>query len=98
MKIRFIHPAEQELKETYDYYEDQMAGLGDLFLNELNKTIKIIIEHPSSWTKVGKRTRRAIIKRFPYLILYIHETEKIYITCIAHQHRNPEYYVDRLER
>ncbi len=97
MKLRFIHPSELELKEVYDYYEDQMTGLGNNFLNEFNNTVKIILKHPTSWIKVGKRTRRAIIKRFPYFILYIYESDTIYITCIAHQHRSPEYYVERLK-
>lgn len=97
MKLQFIHPSELELKETYNYYEDQLAGLGDNFLDEFNNTVKIILKYPTLWLKVGKRTRRAIINRFPYFILYIQEANTIYITCIAHQHRSPEYYVERLK-
>jgi len=96
MKLKFIHPSDQELIEAYNYYEDQLTGLGDHFLDEFNNTIKIILEHPLLWSKVGERTRRALIKRFPYLILYIHDEKTIFITCVSHQHRNPDYYVDRL--
>ncbi len=96
MKLEFIHPADQELKDACFYYEEQVSGLGDRFINEFNNTIKIVLEHPLLWSKVGKRTRRALIKRFPHLILYIYENNTIYITCIAHQHRNPDYYIDKL--
>jgi len=96
MKLKFIPPSDQELIDAYNYYEDQLIGLGDQFLYEFNKTIKIIIENPTIWIKVGKRTRRALLKRFPFLILYIFEENTIHITCIAHQHRNPDYYIDRI--
>ncbi|MBC8345374.1 MAG: type II toxin-antitoxin system RelE/ParE family toxin [Candidatus Marinimicrobia bacterium] len=96
MNLIFVHPADKEFIDTYHYYEDQLIGLGDQFLNEFNKSIKIIINHPTIWNKVGKRTRRSLIKRFPFLILYVFEKDTIHITCIAHQHRNPDYYIDRM--
>ena len=96
MKIEFISPSDKELIEAYEYYEDQLKGLGELFIDEFNTIIKTIVEHPSIWIKVGRRTRKALIKRFPYLILYIYENKTIHITCIAHQHRNPTYYIDRI--
>ncbi len=49
-----------------------------------------------SWIKVGKRTRRALLKRFPYFILYIFEEETVPITWIANQHRDLEYYINRI--
>ena len=71
MKIKFIPPADQELIDAYNYYHNQLKGLEDQFLFEFHKTIEVILKYPNSWKKVGDRTRRAIIKRFPYLILYI---------------------------
>lgn len=97
MKLKFISPSDLELIDAYNFYEDQLTGLGDQFLYEFNNTIKIIIEHPTIWIKVGKRTRRALIQRFPFLILYIYEMNTIHITCISHQHRNPEYYIDKIK-
>jgi len=96
MKLKFIHPSENEFIDAYNYYQDQLIGLGDQFLIEFNQSIKIIINHPKIWKKVGNRTRKSIIKRFPFLILYIFEENTIHITCIAHQHRNPEYYIQRI--
>jgi hypothetical protein len=96
MNIKFIPPSDQEFIDAYNYYEDQLLGLGDQFINDFNITIKLIIEYPLSRIKVGKRTRKALLKRFPYLILYVFEENKIHITCIAHQHRNPDYYIDRI--
>jgi len=96
MNLKFIPPAEQELFDAYHFYEDQLIGLGYQFMNEFNRVLKFILSYPTLWAKVGKRTRRALLKRFPYFILYIFEDETVHITCIAHQHRDPEYYLDRI--
>lgn len=96
MDLKFIPPSEQELFDAYHYYEDQMRGLGNQFLNEFNRVIEFILKFPILWAKVGKRTRKALLKRFPYFILYIFEDEIVNITCIAHQHRDPDYYIDRI--
>ena len=96
MKIKFIHPADQELIDAYQYYESQLAGLGYQFLEEFNTIIKLILKYPTLWLKVGQRTRRAILKNFPYIILYVFEEDTVHITCIAHQHRDQEYYIERM--
>ena len=96
MKLKFIPPSDQELVDAYNYYDDQLMGLGDQFLSEFNKTVELIIEYPAIWNKVGKRMRKALLKRFPFLVLYIYENDIIHITCIAHQHRDPEYYIERI--
>jgi len=51
---------------------------------------------PEAWTKIGKRTRRCLIKDFPYTLLYAIETDEILITAVAHLHRDPEHYGYRI--
>lgn len=35
-------------------------------------------------------------KGFPYALLYAIETDEILITAVAHLHRDPEHYKDRI--
>ncbi|MDM8523210.1 hypothetical protein QUF80_07555 [Desulfococcaceae bacterium HSG8] len=51
---------------------------------------------PEAWAKIGRRTRRCLVKGFPYALLYIPESDEILVTAVAHLHRNPEYYKDRI--
>jgi hypothetical protein len=96
IRVEFIPPSDEELIDAYIYYADQLKGLEHKFLDELEETIEILKQYPEAWIKVGGITRRCLLKRFPYFILYIYENDSIYITCIAHLHRNPEYYISRL--
>ena len=96
MNIILIPPSDKELEETIDYYNDQMFGLGEQFYDAFLSSVAYISIAPDVWRKVGKNTRRINIKRFPYLILYVLDGNNILITCIAHQHRNPTYYTNRV--
>lgn len=89
MNIVLIPPADKELSEAIDYYNDQLSGLGEQFYTSFIDTTYYISQAPDTWRKIGANTRRINIKRFPYLILYVIDEQEILITCIAHQHRNP---------
>ncbi len=96
MNIILLPPADKELDEAIEYYNDQQAGLGDRFFSEFIKSAELIGRFPETWKKAGRNTHKINIKRFPYLILYIIDGKDIIITCIAHQHRNPSYYINRI--
>jgi toxin ParE1/3/4 len=92
MIIEFLPPADKELHDAVNYYNDQLMGLGDQFFTEFETGLSLISKFPHYWEKVGANTRRFILKRFPYLILFIQEKDRIIITAVAHQHRHPDSY------
>lgn len=96
MNVILIPPADEELDDAIKYYNQQFEGLGDQFYYEFLKTIDLVKRTPFGWRKVGENTRRINLKRFPYLILYVIDEEDLLVTCIAHQHRNPRYYIGRI--
>lgn len=97
MNVRFIFPADLELDEAINYYNYQITGLGNQFYSEVNQAIERIIKFPKAWVKVGSNTRRCLIKKFPYALLYaIYKNADILILAFAHLHRDPQFYKDRL--
>ncbi|MBW1677401.1 MAG: type II toxin-antitoxin system RelE/ParE family toxin [Deltaproteobacteria bacterium] len=96
MKVRFVSPANIELDEAVRYYDHQLPGLGFRFYQEVDAAIERIRLMPEAWTKIGKHTRRCILKGFPYGLLYAIEIDEILITAVAHLHRDPEHYKDRI--
>ena len=96
MKI-LIHPsAAQELLDAVNFYDYHSPGLGLAFNKEFLEAVDFIQLFPNSWQKVGPNTRKCILKKFPYLILYIIDGEQLLISAIAHQHRHPRSYLYRL--
>jgi hypothetical protein len=94
MQIKFLEIAQLELDEAVAYYNYQLPGLGDIFLNEIIKTLDRIGKYPFAWHKYSKGTRRCFTHRFPYGIIYLIRGNLILIVAIANLHRKPDYWKD----
>ena len=97
MKVKFVFPAEVELDEAIEYYNYQVKGLGTEFYRDVEKGIEMIIEFPDLWTRIGKYTRRYLLKRFPYALMYTIEGDVLLISAVANTRRNPAYYKQRIK-
>ncbi|MEA3287692.1 MAG: type II toxin-antitoxin system RelE/ParE family toxin [Candidatus Marinimicrobia bacterium] len=98
MKVGFLDPAEQELTEAIDYYNTQSDGLGYLLAAEVQKSISRIIHYPEAWTLLSKRTRRCLVNRFPYAVIYQQQNELIIIIAIQNLHQHPDSWDSRVEK
>ena len=96
MRFKILEQAELELDDAYDYYEYELEGLGRKFLEEFKGGIKRILNHPRAWSPIRKDIRKCILKKFPYNIIYAIEEDLIIILAVAHQHRRPDYWIDRI--
>lgn len=95
MKIVFHEYAVNELNDAIDYYNLEVPGLGSVFKEEIRKSINRIKEYPESWPIMVKSIHKYLLHKFPYKVLYSIETDHIYIIAIAHQHRKPNYWIER---
>ena len=95
--ILFLYPAKDEMAEAAEYYEWQTKGLGFDFLDEVEHTTKRIQELPESGKCLRDNTRRKLLRRFPFGIVYCFEKEKIVVVAVMHLRRRPNYWVKRLK-
>ncbi len=93
--VHFLRPAEVEMMEAALFYEEQTAGLGQLFVSALEIALRSIVENPKAWPILRNDIRKRIVSRFPYSILYRTDGEKIVILAVMHQRRRPNYWLDR---
>jgi plasmid stabilization system protein ParE len=97
MKVRFLTPANKELDDGYAYYESELQGLDARFVEQIQNTLKRIILFPEANQKVGKYSRRCLIPKFPFGIVYEYRDREpeILVVAVAHLHREPEYWLSR---
>lgn len=88
--------AEADLAEGFSWYESHRDGLGLEFLEEVRKSIKAITENPNRFSIKYRNTRRALIRRFPYQILYFIEADVVEVFAVIHVRRNPELWQQRI--
>ena len=96
MNVRVLAVAQRELDETVQRYNQQTAGLGDAFLLEAIAAIDRIQRFPLGWHPLGSTLRRCLLRRFPYGVIYVREGSDILIVAVAHTHRRPGYWRDRI--
>jgi plasmid stabilization system protein ParE len=96
VKIRFLSIARQELDDAFAWYERQSAGLGSDFLDDLDRAVHRIKAYPNSCVELTPGLRRALLSRFPYGVVYGQEADAIVIVAVAHLHREPRYWINRL--
>ncbi len=97
MKVAFLPLAQSELDDAFAWYEDQAVGLGYEFLDELDKSLRLIASFPKLQPLVGKQVRRCLINRFPYGIFFGVSTETIIVVAVAHLKRKPAYWIERVD-
>ncbi len=96
MRVELLEPASIELDDAIEYYNQQAAELGIKFFDEVLETIELISLFPQSWSRNTKNTRKAVLRKFPFNLIYSIYEDKIYILAVAHQNREPEYWIDRI--
>ncbi|MBX9630498.1 MAG: type II toxin-antitoxin system RelE/ParE family toxin [Burkholderiales bacterium] len=96
MRVEIDEEALAEAADARDYYTAVNQGLGHDFLIALDRAINRIIAQPSTWPSYTRRTRRYLMDRFPYAVIYMVREDTIRVLAIAHQHRRPGYWTERL--
>lgn len=96
MKVRFLKPAQAEVDDAVAWYDSQLRGPGTQFLDDIDRTIRRITAFPLSSVEIEQDIRRCLLSRFPYGIIYGIDSDTVIIVAVAHLHRDPRYWVDRL--
>lgn len=95
MNVIFHKDAEAELNDAADFYEARRRGLGMALVSEVYLAIQRIQHYPLAWPVMEHTIRRALVRRFPYGIIYIARNDCIYILAVMHLHRSPNYWETR---
>jgi toxin ParE1/3/4 len=82
--------AEADLASAYRWYEKRLPGLGVRFLEQVELALLRLADHPEAWPTVHRNVRRVILRRFPYALFYLSETERVVVLAVLHQAQDPE--------
>ncbi len=91
------HPAvEGELAAARDFYESRVPGLGRDFVDEFERQVLKIAANPGRYMILERDVRRALMRRFPYLIYFRQpRPDVIRITVVKYARRHPAYGRER---
>ena len=98
MNVRFLEAARDDLRDAVAFYEAERPGLGAELVKEVRSAVERITKLPEAWQPLSPNTRRCRTQRFPYGVIYRVMGDEILIAAVAHLHREPGYWMDRLPR
>lgn len=96
MTVRFFGAAREEMLASALYLEKQETGLGERFLDDINRALVLIGRHPQAWRPIGRGLRCGRLAVFPYGLIYRIRAGQIEIVAVAHDSRRPGYWRSRL--
>lgn len=99
MKEAIFHPeARAEVRESVEFYEARLDGLGLRFLAAVEETADRICANPEAGTPLAGEFHKRIVLGFPYNIMYRVWEDYIYLVAVAHHRRRPGYWRERADR
>ncbi len=89
--------AENDLRESFLWYEEKRQGLGHDFLLQIEAGLKFIQRNPELTPVEYKEARKRIIKKFPYKIIYLFKNDAIFVLAVLHGKRSPALLKNRID-
>lgn len=90
-----IPEAEADLEEARAWYELQRRGLDDEFLDSIREVFDGIRRMPYLYAKVFQEFRLALVRRFPYAVVYRIDDDQITVMAVYHTRRDPRGWQGR---
>jgi toxin ParE1/3/4 len=87
--------ARHELEQAVEWYETQLPDLGQQFRRGVYHAFDNIIARPELYPKSQGAARKAVLRRFPYLIFYLVEARRIVVVAVFHAKRDPADIANR---
>ncbi|GAX34353.1 type II toxin-antitoxin system RelE/ParE family toxin [Nodularia sp. NIES-3585] len=95
-KILITPEAELDLEDAYNWYKQQMIGLGSEFIRVVDASFSTIQRNPFACPIVHEQIRKKLIRKFPYGLFYIIINEIISIIGCFYVKRDPQQWERRL--
>src|SRR5437870_1552004 len=84
------HPdVQDEIDAAYAWYEQRRSGLGEEFIFTLTKQLVRIQANPESYAVLHRQVRGSPMRRFPYVVYYRIEADRIMVVAVQHGGRRP---------
>jgi plasmid stabilization system protein ParE len=95
--LRVAPEAAAELKAARDWYEERQPGLGAEFVAAIRAVMGRVREAPAQFPILPRSpdVRRAVVERFPYVVVFLVREDSVHVLAVAHQHQHPTFWRGR---
>jgi plasmid stabilization system protein ParE len=94
-RLEFHPAAVEDALAARDWYADRSSAARGAFLGELGRAFDVIETEPEMFPPYVHGTRRYVLRRFPYSVVYRLHADVLQVVAVAHAKRRPGYWKDR---
>lgn len=94
-RVEFAPEALREIDDAFEWYLERSTQAAEMFISEATRAIALIASSPTLWPAFEAGTRRYVLRKFPYDIIY-RVKDGIEVIAVAHHKRRPRYWRSRL--
>ena len=87
-----IASAAFEMDAAFAWYEKRQPGLGTEFLRACEASFTAISPLPQAYREVHPAVRRALLRRFPYMVFFTASPERVVIIGVVHVRQSPDVW------
>jgi plasmid stabilization system protein ParE len=97
LEIKFHDEAASEYDAAFDWYLARSPEAATRFDNEVERALQQIAENPQRWAAGISGTRRYLLRKFPFMLIYRELARKtVQIVAVAHTSRKPGFWKQRI--
>lgn len=85
----FLHRRRADLVDAVRWYDTHAPQAVPQFRDALRSALTRIANNPKQFPPTFKTTRRALLRRFPYILVFREMDDAIYIVAVFHTSRDP---------
>jgi plasmid stabilization system protein ParE len=94
--FRFHPEAREELRESVRWYRTRDVAASVEFRLAVSSAVREIAQAPQRWPQYLRGTRRFLLHRFPFSVVYLDDPDLVTIIAVAHSKRKPGYWKKRI--
>jgi plasmid stabilization system protein ParE len=94
--LRIRSEAQREINEAFDWYFVRSPEIARAFLDEIENALRLVATHAQRFPPYSANTRRRVLDRFPYSVIYSEKKDVLLVVAVAHAKRRPGYWVGRI--
>ena len=94
-RVLFTAAARADLDNALTWYEAHAPEMLPQFRDALRTVVARITENPKQFPLSPHQTRRALLRRFPYLVIFREAGDAAFVVAFFHTSRNPRTWPQR---
>jgi plasmid stabilization system protein ParE len=83
-RVEFTLEALREIDDAFEWYFERSVQAAEAFIGEATSAFALIASAPAIWPNFEAGTRRYVLRKFPYSIIYREIQDGIEVIAVAH--------------